>query len=463
MPLVVGAFVRIWGLSSPGIWQDEALSHFYALHDPGWIIRYSAGPINHPPLFFLLLRGWLGVVPTYQQAMVELLNVVLGVLTLGVFYRWVQYSIDWRWAGGLTTVLALHPFHIYYSSELRMYALAGLGLTAMGYFATRLIRDGFRSSVDWSGWVLAALVAAYSHSFTLMPVVLCVLYLGYRAYGWNRFGTWGLSLAVLVGLYFPWSLFVVSQAVRISGDYWLPAFRWGYLWTLVLWMGGFIGPKTQGMYYWLLSGGLVVGLLIPAGYSLKRFNFPEVRLIWLLVLGPVGLVILVSVTGQSVFLYRVFFPLLALLFYGIARGYEAMPVKLSIVCLGVMLVTGIIETTALKNNPPNRYTRQLASWIDTHRTADTLVLHTSAETYFPSRFYHKNTGDEYYVGARNHLGVSFPAPQRRDLGRRRPAMVVFPSGNPPEWLSEVQDRLRRMTTLRTSSRRFKVAFLGGSS
>lgn len=458
----MGLLLRLWGLASPGLWHDEALSHFYALHEPSWILEYCAGPINHPPLFFLLLHGWLSLVPVFNQAAVELFNVIVGVLTLGVFYRWVWFSLNERWAAGLTLVLALHPFHVYYSSELRMYALAGFGLVVVLYFSTRLLFRGHRDRLDWMGWCLGSLVAMYSHSFTVLPVMVVLLFLGYTAFRDSTMDRWVVSSLALVILYLPWSIFVLNQALRISGDYWLPPFQLSYLWTLVLWMGGYVGPKTAGFYNAGMTLLLCVGLLVPLCVALTRWRKRVVRLCWLVVVTPTIVVVSLSLSGQSVFLYRVFFPLLPVVIYLVGQGYISMPYRLALVCFFSLMVLVTVEVIQLKNNPPNQYVRDVADWIQQRYSREILVLHTSGETYFPSRFYHSSRPNEFFIGARDHLGVTLSKQQRADLGVFRDVLLLYPGNEKPPWVDQISSRIRRKQTLKTGGRTYRAVLLGDS-
>lgn len=429
---------------------------------PGWILRYCAGPINHPPLFFLLLHGWLDVVPTFNQGAVESLNLVFSLLTLGVFYRWIHFSLDERWAGGLTFLLALHPFHVYYSGELRMYALAAFGLTVAMYFATRLLMLEKPDSTDWTGWFLGSLVAIYTHSFVVLPVMVILAVLGMDAYRKSRLKPWGTSVVLLAVVYLPWSIFVLNQALRISGDYWLPPFRWEYLWTLTRWMGGYVGPKAGGLYQTVVDVLILLGLVLPLGISCFRWDRSEIRLSGLAVMVPVLGVTLVSLWGQSVFLYRVFLPLLPAVLYLVVWGLAILPRKFGLLCLVAFLVVVSIETVQLKNHPPNQYVRQVADWIEARHDRGTVVLHTSARTYFPARFYHANRQFEFVVGARKHLGVNLTESQLNNLGRTREVLLVHPAGERPGWLRSLEDRILHKRTLVAEGREYGTVLLGGS-
>ncbi|MFB6345192.1 MAG: hypothetical protein ABEK50_05380 [bacterium] len=455
--------MRCWGLGAPGLWHDEALSHYYASQDPGWILHYAAGPINHPPLFFLLLKGWLSLGPTYHQAFVEGLNVLVALAGLGIVYRWIQVLRDWRWATFGAGILALHPFHVYFSTELRMYALAAFAVTAMVYFAVRLIGRQGSDTVNCWGWTLASLVCVYTHSFTLLPVILSVLWLGGRSFKTGRYKKFLWSLLVLILGYAPWGIFVIRQALRISGDYWLPPFQWDFLWTLALWFSGYIGPKGAGLYYWGIVSMAVAGFLFPLSLSFSGIDRSDLGLVWLVVLGPITLAVMVSLSGQSVFLYRVFFPLLPILLYPLVVGYDLMPFRVAVVSCGLLGLLLVTETVNLKNNPPNQYARDTADWITRNLDRDMIVLHTSGKTYFPSRFYHQGGSNEFFVGARDHLGVSLTPSMKRNLGNTRPVLIVYPGEEKPEWVQSLSNRVKSSRRYSENGRTFEALVLHAKS
>ena len=57
-PLLILAFaLRIAGLAAHNIWWDEGIGVWLA-RMPAWeIIQWTAGDV-HPPIYYLLLRGW---------------------------------------------------------------------------------------------------------------------------------------------------------------------------------------------------------------------------------------------------------------------------------------------------------------------------------------------------------------------------------------------------------------------
>ena len=126
--VVAGLVTRFVTTSS--LWLDEALSVNIAslpVGDIGEALRHD----GHPPLYYLLLHGWIEVFCTGDLA-VRSLSGLFATVTLPLAY------VAGRRRGGHTAglitlgVFAAAPFAVRYATETRMYALVIL-LVLIGY------------------------------------------------------------------------------------------------------------------------------------------------------------------------------------------------------------------------------------------------------------------------------------------------------------------------------------------
>src|SRR5512134_37963 len=108
----VGGWLRVYLLSSKGLWLDETFSIWMANHSVSdmlqWIVRID----QHPPLYYLLLHYWIALNGDTPYD-VRLLSALFGAGTIPVIYL-----IGKRISGtvlGLTAavLLAFSPFNIY--------------------------------------------------------------------------------------------------------------------------------------------------------------------------------------------------------------------------------------------------------------------------------------------------------------------------------------------------------------
>ena len=134
--LLISGFIRTRYLGGQ-FWMDEALSVGIASHPLGAI----PGVLRHdgsPPLFYVLLHGWMSVFGASESA-THAMSLLFAMLTVPIG-MWAGWSLFGRRAGYMTAVLfAFSAFLTQYSQETRMYALMGL----LGLLATAGFLHGF--------------------------------------------------------------------------------------------------------------------------------------------------------------------------------------------------------------------------------------------------------------------------------------------------------------------------------
>jgi hypothetical protein len=179
--LVVAVGVALRFYTKSNLWADEVLSVNIA-RLPLSELRGALLKDGAPPLYYVLLHGWMRVFGT-DDASVRALSGVFGTLTLiPIWYagrrldhRRVEMGLapdgsrTLAWAALL--LLATSPFAIRYSTEARMYALVML-LVALGYLAVHRSLE----QPSWSRLLVVAVLTAllvYTHywAFALLAVV----------------------------------------------------------------------------------------------------------------------------------------------------------------------------------------------------------------------------------------------------------------------------------------------------
>jgi uncharacterized membrane protein len=169
--------LRLIRLTYQPLWWDEGWSLYFATTGVRNMLELTAVDI-HPPLYYLLLHFWIRVSGPGVIS-VRLLSVLIGTATIPLLYAAGRRLSGHR--GGLLAafLLAISPFHIYYSQEVRMYGLVTLFGVAALFFATQWdAREGRPGLKPWIGYVLAATAAlytAYYAAFLLLALNLYVL------------------------------------------------------------------------------------------------------------------------------------------------------------------------------------------------------------------------------------------------------------------------------------------------
>ena len=161
-----GAWLRFESLTARELWFDESCT-FYAAHR---LLDWPAdGPdlrkeVAHTP-YFLLLHFWLSAFGETAWGL-RSLSAVLGCLAIPVLAG-VGARFGGRGVGLVTGILAaLHPLHIYYSQEARVYTLwaleAALGLYAL-HIAARALRGRW-----WLVYGTITWLTVLTHYYTLL-------------------------------------------------------------------------------------------------------------------------------------------------------------------------------------------------------------------------------------------------------------------------------------------------------
>jgi mannosyltransferase len=206
--LVAAVVLRFWTTSD--LWLDEALS-----------VNISRLPLDqisdalrqdgHPPLYYLLLHGWIEVFGVGDFAV----RALSGIFAVAAFpLAWFAGQRLGGRAMAITSVLVLaaSPFAIRYATEARMYSMV-IFLVLAGYLALRRALE--RPSAG--RLVLVALIAAalaLSQYWNLFLLGVVVVGLAYRAWKAPEAGQRGAARRVLAATLVGCATFAV----------WLPAF-----------------------------------------------------------------------------------------------------------------------------------------------------------------------------------------------------------------------------------------------
>ncbi len=228
--LLLACALRLYRASEQLMWGDEAFSVFSAQRSLAAITLEGAENDPHPPLYYYLLHFYLLCAGASELAL-RFFSAFFGVATVALVYA-IGARLYNRRVGALAMLIAaLAPFHVYYSQEIRMYALA-MFLTAGGVYAFIQWRDAWRVARDASGHhpspvsrhpsgfytltLLLALYTSYHTAFVLLALGISLLPQLKIQRGF--FARW---LAVSIGaviLFLPWLVFRFSSTLEHLGD-----------------------------------------------------------------------------------------------------------------------------------------------------------------------------------------------------------------------------------------------------
>ncbi len=219
--LVLGLLLRLINLGQ-SFWLDEASQAVMSSHSPSWI-WFSRGNDFHPPLYYLLIHFWM--IFGRSEVWLRLPSVFFGVANILVLYLLVRelrlvpglviHHFTFRPETVAAILLAINPYHIYYSQELRSYILLCLLGTLSMYY---LIKNRFRSLT------LINTLLIYTHYSSLFLLVTQLIYL--FVYHRRQLPKFLLSCLISALFYLPWLPQLTRQLISGTNiDTYLPGWR----------------------------------------------------------------------------------------------------------------------------------------------------------------------------------------------------------------------------------------------
>jgi hypothetical protein len=236
--LLIAFALRAYRLGAESLWYDETVSVHLASKSAAELIRHTAGDI-HPPGYYLLLRSWslLGGDTDYSAAF---LSLFFGVLIVALAHRISTRVFSSRVGLVASLLVALSPYHLWYSQEVRMYTLgAALGLIVLDALFSMLTTDP-RGAVWWRAFGIYAVCGAfglwvlYYFAFLLVAInlMVAVWWLVARRHEdqgllWLR--RWLLAQVAVLLLFLPWMPAAWRQVIQPPVPPWRSATGLGAL------------------------------------------------------------------------------------------------------------------------------------------------------------------------------------------------------------------------------------------
>ena len=291
LSLALAFGLRLFQLDVQSLGNDEILSmRTVEARSIGEMLTATEALRDHPPLYFLVLRGWAGAAGRSDYAG-RLLSVAFGLLTVALIGAALKQGGGIS-LGGLGLVLAaVAPFLIYFAQEARMYAPAGAAVALALVAVVRLVRAP--SNRDFALFGGACLLGFYLDLTTAPALLFLAIAL------LIRFRRDPRSVAKLVAaggaaliLYLPWTLFQPAFESVYAGAAGTTELGEALgLAVPALVAGGTLAGQwvTPAAAVILLLAGLA--MLLPVGRPSLRWILP------LVVVGAVAAPIVLSQTG----------------------------------------------------------------------------------------------------------------------------------------------------------------------
>jgi mannosyltransferase len=227
--LVAGALVRAWRVTVPGLTSDEAFSWRLTGYPMAEMLGRAARDV-HPPLYYVVLDGWLGLFGDGPLAL-RGLSMVAGLLVIPLVFLLVQEAgrLDGGArsgsAGALAAALiALHATQVVQSRNARMYALGSALAAASAWLLLRARRATVRPTAWWIAWGLTCAAAVGTHYYLAFTVLAQAAWaIAHVREARTRTRDLVAAAAVAAAAFAPWANAFWRQAAQVRGAYWIPA------------------------------------------------------------------------------------------------------------------------------------------------------------------------------------------------------------------------------------------------
>lgn len=327
--LVITAY-EISILTDMALWHDEAFSGLlpqYNLKE----MMYRIGLDVHPPLYYLLLKGWVMILGNTLFTL-RLFSVFFAVLTVIVLYLFLKEVFkDQKLALFSSILLAFNSFFIQFVIEARMFTLGIFLVVLSSFFLLKALKNK-----KWSWWLLYAFSVSaglYTHYYIFFSILAQGLFLVFWLFGEAKFNfaNWlknrnfqlGLASYILVVIsYLPWLKAFLSQMGQVQESYWIPPINPRSIPCTFFKMT--TGGDIDALRFWYVLALLMVVIIIAITFALKKFKMPAKWLVFLLLIIPfLGATAFSFKT--SIYLDRYF--IFALPFYLILMGGAILVIK----------------------------------------------------------------------------------------------------------------------------------------
>ncbi|WMJ00128.1 glycosyltransferase family 39 protein [Pseudomonas chlororaphis subsp. aurantiaca] len=369
--LLLAAATRFYDLTAAAIWGDEGSSLLLSRYGLSELWVHAAHDV-HPPLYFMLLRGWIALFGDGIFT-IRSFSAWPGIVCVGLGV-WLVAQIASRRAAILAGfLLALLPTAVRYSQEVRMYALLGVWLLGATIALVYWVRQPRRQRY-LVYYTLLMSAAFYTHYFTALCVLAHWAYLlllrlqatpPSRAIGQPG---WWLANAAIVMLFAPWLPGLVDllqhiDQLKASGDVgWEPSVDFSSLPSMVWQLLTQDDGEARSP---LLFAGLPLLVLSVVAMLAWRDRSPW-RWHWLLViytLLPLLLVFAVSfVSPVFIERYLTAYALGLPLIFAIA--VDRLLAQARVLALAILLLFGGAEVVGLNNNATVDANDQISLLVD---------------------------------------------------------------------------------------------------
>ncbi len=174
--LGVATLLRVFRLENQSLWWDEAWQYWVSTApslSEFWARLLNTRITLNPPLSHLVTYLFMRFGDS--DAWVRLPSVVFGVAGVAMTYVMTRRLVDVTTARWATALMAVAPFHVYYSQEARLYSLLMFLSTWSAYALVRASEEGGKRL--WALYALSITASVYTHVYASLGILAHALWI----------------------------------------------------------------------------------------------------------------------------------------------------------------------------------------------------------------------------------------------------------------------------------------------
>lgn len=374
--ILLAAGLRLYGLDRMSLWGDEACMVYLCQESPGVIVEALASADRPdvdvaPPLYFLLLHGWMKILGTTIWAF-RGFSVLFGVLTVFFIIKTAEtlYSLNIALLAGL--LAALNPFQIWYSQEGRMYTLASC-LAAAALWSVAIIIRGRCKRAGWIGLIVSGVLLLYTQYYGALLLASLVLFLLIRiVVESQRRSTLIKGTATTIGIWIvafaPWLPVLATDYRHAGAPGGFPLmFNWLQTPAFLFLKATLFGNQTFVMdHLWVYPVPLLICVAALILVVVNHWKRAELQMLFLAFFCPFLLVYGLSLLGMRVYKSHPFIIFHPAFLICLAVGMWQLKPRLVKPAIGVFLAGTflVIYLLVLGGNYVKPPTAHVTNWID---------------------------------------------------------------------------------------------------
>jgi mannosyltransferase len=406
--LALALILRLISIHTHPLWYDEAFAVLFSEKGVSAMLYGTLAPVDggaadiHPLLYYITLNIWMDFFG--QTAIIlRLWSVILGLGTISFVYLIGRDLFSKQTGLASALIVAIAPFHVQYSQEIRMYSLLGLLLTSATWCFLQA-----RQSDSKRWWVAFGVLAGLAMhtqqlaAFYLVAIGLVPFIARRRSHIMGVILGAGIAFVV----YLPWLVNIPGQLQKVNSYYWIaPPDGLKLLITLRSFLSVQLDiPPPASMIAFVgaifLFLFLMIQLVIYVRKPRRKTESDNHRIYFVLWLfgAPITLMWLVSQV-QPVYLERALLPS-ALMLY-IALGWlftrSGLPNSIS----GILIIVGLVLSAVGLNYQytwatfPNSPFEQAVNTIDANGDEADVIVHMNKLSALPMIYYDRQLTQRY--------------------------------------------------------------------